>query len=295
MMQFSIQPKGPFDLIHESQFFGGWFTLDEGNRVVISMPIEGWSGSATVVMSQSKDGRVHGDVYSHKAISEKAWNQALATLSLDVDGSDWPEVGKHDSFIGNLQKEYDYMRPVLFHSPYEAAISLLIGHRISIRQRRVIMQRLSQEYGQEFTIDDKKFYAFPDPHVLLTIDEIKGLSQEKMIRIHGAAQAALDGLLDRSYLRSLPIEEALEKLLALRGVGDFFSQGILFRGAGIVTVPTQDNNTRQAIKQAYKLERLPSKEEFADIIAKWHPYEMWAVVLLHTWMRREMGGFRAPR
>ncbi len=290
-----MQPQGPFNLLHESQFFGGWFTLDEGKRVVISMPIEGWTGSATIIMSQDANGQIHGDVYSREGIAEKAWHQALASLSLDVDGKDWPGVGKHDPFIGKLQKEYDYMRPVLFHSPYEAAVSLLIGHRISIRQRRTIMQRLSEEYGEKFTVDSKDFYAFPDPHAILKIHEIKGMNEEKMARIHGAAQATLDGLLDRAYLRSLPIDEALKRLLALRGVGDFFSQGILFRGAGIVTSATQDINTMQAIQQAYKLEKSPSREQLKDITKHWHPYEMWSAVLLHIWIRREMGGFRAPR
>jgi DNA-3-methyladenine glycosylase II len=295
MKRFSIRPSGPFDLACENQFFGGWLTLDEGKRIIISMPIEGWTGSATIVMHQDNDGAVHGEVYSPEGIAEKAWHQALASLSLDIDGKDWPEIGKQDPFIGRLQKEYEYMRPVLFHSPYEAAISLLIGHRISIKQRRAIMQRLSEEHGDQFVVEGKIFYAFPDPQTLLSIQEIKGLNAEKILRIHRAAQAALDGLLDREYLRSLPIEDALKKLLSLRGVGDFFSQAILFRGAGIVTVATNDANTLQTVQKAYGLGALPSKEQFTNITQMWHPYEMWATVLLHIWVRREMGGFKAPR
>ncbi len=288
--EFEMNTTGPFDLLYESQFFGGWLTTNNGNSIVLAMPIEGWHNSAAVVLSQRED-RIHGLVYGEAAIAEKAWQQALACLSLDIDGSAWEEVGKRDEFIGALQKEYHYLRPVLFYSPFEAAVGLLIGHRISIRQRRTMMQHMAKEYGEPFVIDGQTYYAFPDPHKLLTISTFPGLNDEKMLRIHGAAKAALDGLLDREYLRSLPPEEALERLLELRGVGAFYSEGILYRGAGLVTDITRDINTRTAIQQAYELEDLPNNKQIDDLLEKWQPYPMWCTVLLHVWMRRERGGF----
>ncbi|HSX08301.1 MAG TPA: hypothetical protein VLG11_05395 [Candidatus Saccharimonadales bacterium] len=295
MKQFSMKPTGPFDLVYASTFFGGWLTLDEGKRVVISMPVEGWRGSATVVLSQDEDGTVHGTVYGDDALAETAWRQALGAFSLDADGSGWAAVGQRDPFIGKLQEEYKFLRPVLFHSPYEAAASLLIGHRISIVQRRAIMKRMAEAYGEKFMVEGKPYYAFPDPQKLLTITEFKGLNDVKVTRLHAAAQATLDGLLDRKYLRSLPIDDALTKLKALPGVGDFFAQGILYRGAGIVNDMTKDINTRQAVQAAYNLPELPDAASLATRATIWHPYEMWATVLLHVWMRREKGGFRMKR
>lgn len=291
--QFKTKIKGPFDLLQESQFFGGWLTTNNGDSIVLPMPIEGWHGSAAVVLSQRGD-EIYGEVHGKSAVAEKAWQQALACLSLDIDGSTWKDVGKQDELIDKLQKEYEYLRPVLFYSPYEAAAGLLIGHRISIRQRRSIMQHMAQEYGESFVINSETFYAFPDPHVLLTISSFPGLNDEKMLRVHGAAQAALSGLLDRDYLRSLNPKDALSKLLELRGVGAFYSEGILYRGAGLVTDITRDSNTRTAIQQAYGFDELPTDAQMDELLEKWQPYPMWCTVLLHVWMRRERGGFSAP-
>ena len=40
-----------------------------------------------------------------------------ATLSLDIDGQGFLEIGRRDPVIGKLQADYRNLRPVLFHSP----------------------------------------------------------------------------------------------------------------------------------------------------------------------------------
>ncbi|HEX7475846.1 MAG TPA: hypothetical protein VF318_07755, partial [Dehalococcoidales bacterium] len=188
-----------------------------------------------------------------------------------------------------LQKKYDYLRPVLFHSPYEAAAAFIIGHRTSIKQRRALMQRMAQELGEKIEVDGQAFYAFPSPGVLLSLEQYRGLNEIKIGRLKGIAQAALDGLLDRRKLRALPVEEALVKLRELPGIGPFFSQGILHRGAGLVDAITDDDVSQAAIQKAYRLPRLPDRAAMLKIAQPWQPFRMWALVLLHVWLRREVG------
>jgi len=292
MNTFEFLPKGPFDLLYQNQFFGGWPTLpDDATAIVITFPVEEWKSSAAVVLRQETDSKIVGHVYGTDTEQAQAWKQALAALSLDVDGSQWPEVGKHDQCIGRLQETYQYLRPILFHSPYEAAVSFIAGHRISIKQARAIRQRMAEEYGDTITIDTTSFHAFPRPQELLKISEFKSLSQEKMRKLHSTAQAAIDGLLNRDYLRSLPLEEALTQVDALPGIGAFFAQGIVLRGAGIVDDVTNDDNSKYAIQLAYHLPHIPNQQEVLRIAESWKPYRMWAEVLLHMWVRREAGGF----
>jgi hypothetical protein len=52
--------------------------------IVMSFPVEGWKGSAAVVMRQSPDGRLNLLVRGPAAVVEQARAQALACLSLDV-------------------------------------------------------------------------------------------------------------------------------------------------------------------------------------------------------------------
>src|ERR1700730_2054649 len=127
---FELLPEGPFDLETAAGRFGGWPRL--GDAVVMAFPVEGWRSSAAVVMRQRGDS-VTGDVHgADEADAERAWRQALATVSLDVDGQGFIDIGRRDPVVGRLQAEYKYLPPVLFHSPYEAACAFVIGHRISI-------------------------------------------------------------------------------------------------------------------------------------------------------------------
>ena len=296
-MKFEFTPNVPYSLSNATDFFGGWPTLDSAQTsIVMSFPVEGWQSSAAVAIQQEQDGKLTAEVYGAGDQAEKAWKQALAVLSLDLDDAGWPEVGRRDPILAKLQSSYFYLRPVLFHSPYEAAAAFIIGHRISIQQGRNIRQAMARQFGDELTIGNTSAYAFPRPQVLLGITDIKGINSEKVERLHGVALAALDGLLDRAVLRTMPVDEALEKLRSIKGVGQFFSQGILFRGAGTSDGLTDDEVTKEAVQAAYNLPEQPNQESVIQIAEPWRPYRSWATVLLHVWFRREAGGpHRQPR
>lgn len=280
-----ITPQGPFDLLYQNQYFNGWPTLAADDKtIVMTFPVEDWSGSVAVTLKQIADDKLEVAVHG-KGNSALGLQQALAAISLDEDGSGWEATGKQDAFLLDLQKKYHYMRPSLFHSAYEAAAAFIIGHRITIAQARKIRATVAEDYGEKTKIGDETFAAFPAPDVLLTIDAIKGLNETKIARLHAVAQAALDGKLSRKHLRSLPEAEALAELETLPGIGPFFSQGILYRGVGIKDGFTQDDMTFHAIKTAYNLPEDASVESMLAIANKWQPYQMWAIVLLHVWLR----------
>jgi len=289
-MVLLLDPLGPFNLLHQNQFFNGWPALQADDKtIVMAFPVEGWTGSAAVTLRQEADGSVNVAARG-QGDAERAVQQALAALSLDEDGSQWPEVGGRDPFLANLQRQYEYMRPTMFHSPYEAAAAFVIGHRITIPQARKLRAAMAEELGDAIDVEGESFSAFPSPQRMLTLDNYKGLNETKIARLHAIAKAALDGWLDRDHLRAVDDETALRELEALPGVGPFFSQGILYRGAGKKDGFTKDDMTYHAIRTAYTLGDKPEAQEMLEVADKWRPYRMWAIVLLHVWLR-ETGNF----
>jgi DNA-3-methyladenine glycosylase II len=292
-VSFEMVPRGPFDLENEATRFGGWPKL--GEAIVIAFPIEGWTSSAAVVMRQRGDiitGDVHG---AGKLDVERAWQQALATVSLDFDGAGFVEVGRRDPVIGRLQAEYHNLRPVLFHSPYEAACAFVIGHRITILQTRRLRQRMAEEIGSKIDVDGTAFSAFPEPGTLLRLETFPGIAPLKIERLHHVARAALEGSLDRARLRSLPETDALTQLRTLPGIGEFFAQGILMRGAGLVDAVTDDDLTPRAIQLLYGLADRPDRAALLKRAEAWRPYRMWAIVLLNVWVRSQPPEVRGVR
>ncbi len=289
-MLFDYLPKGPFDLTNQNRYFGGWPTLNNKPEVIVlAFPVEGWNGSAAVTLQQTAEGRIIGNTYGSSSVIEKARQQALACVSLDIVAEDWPLVGQRDRILGELQNKYNFLRPNLFHSPYEAAAGFIIGHRTTIKQKQRAMIQMSNEFGEKIEIDGQIFHAFPNPQTLLSLAKYKGLSEVKIQRLHSVADAALDGVLDRDRLRLLSLEEALTRLRTISGIGPFFAQGILHRGAGLVDEVTNDDLTQFAVQAAYKLTELPNHNQVLEIANLWKPFRMWAAVLLHIWVRREVG------
>ncbi|HEX9095114.1 MAG TPA: DNA-3-methyladenine glycosylase 2 family protein [Candidatus Dormibacteraeota bacterium] len=261
----------------------------------MAFPVEGWNSSAAVVMRQRGE-VVVGEVHGVSDIdAERAWQQALATVSLDVDGAGFVDVGRRDAVIGRLQAEYHNLRPVLFHSPYEAACAFVIGHRITILQTRRIRQRMGEEAGATIDVDGAVFTAFPEPRALLRLESFPGVAPIKIERLHRVARAALEGMLDRERLRSLPEPEALQQLRTLPGIGEFFAQGILMRGAGLVDAVTGDDLTPRAIQLLYRLADRPDRAAVLQRAESWRPYRMWAIVLLNVWVRSQPPDVRGPR
>jgi DNA-3-methyladenine glycosylase II len=278
-MQTAI--KGPYDLARQSEFFGGWVrTADDG--IVMAFPVEGWTHSAAVVVRQRGE-TAEGSVYGGSA---RAWAQALAALSLDADGTGYPSVGGRDPVLGALQREHAFLRPVLFHSPYEAACAFIIGHRLRIEQGRAIRARMAQEYGEAFEVGGEIAHAFPAPQRLRELTTIPGVNDEKVARLHGIADAALDGQLDRARLRAMPPAEALASVRTLRGVGAFFAAGIVLRGAGLIDAVPDDDITLAGIRRFYDLGAAPADAVVDRITEAWRPYRTWCSVLVHACERR---------
>jgi DNA-3-methyladenine glycosylase II len=218
---FEIEPRGPFSLESARTFAGGFAASIGGGGttaagLVMAFPVEGWQASAAVDVRQLPGGVVQARVGGPADI-DAVREQVARCLSLDHDGGGWPAVGERDPVIGRLQAAYGYLRPVCFYSAYEAATSFVIGQRIARRQAARIKAWLGEELGDGVQLDGATYAAFPRPQRLLDLISAPGLSDEKVSRLHGLAEAALDGRLDTERLRSLPTADAMAELMTLRG------------------------------------------------------------------------------
>ncbi len=269
-MKMTQKILGPYDMANQNRYFGGW-TRSDGDEIVMAFPLEGtWKQEAVTVRQRDEH------IVAGSADSQAAWDQAMAVLSLDFDGSGYAEVGDRDPIMGEIQRERRFLRPVLFHSPYEAACSFVIGHRIRIEQGRAIRARMAREHGASFDVAGTTVHAFPTPQQLLDITEIPGVSDEKVTRLHGIAEAALDGWLDRARLRAQPVDEALTDIRRLKGIGEFFATAILMRGAGLLDAAPNDDITRAGIERIY------GTDDVTRVMDGWRPYRMWCSVLVHA-------------
>ncbi|MQA85984.1 MAG: DNA-3-methyladenine glycosylase 2 family protein [Streptosporangiales bacterium] len=282
--------RGPFDLTASARFLEGFApagrpdaAAEPGSLRLAFTCSPSWR---PVGVRIRQGGEVTADVYGEPTDVDAAAAHSARILSLDVDGAGFADVGTRDPVVARLQAAYPGLRPVLFHSPYEAACWTIIGHRIRIVQAAALKQRIAERIGDAVEFQEGLVLrSFPPPQRLLATTDIPGLPRVKLRRLHGVAAAALEGTLAAERLRGMGTTRALAELQRLPGIGPFSAELILVRGAGHPDVfPTAERRLHEEMVRTYRLEN-GSVQDLAAIAERWRPYRSWVALLFRT--RRE--------
>lgn len=290
MTTITIAPEGPFSLAASTRFLegfapasyrGGGSAVQAGPQPLrLAFPVEGSWETAAASVTQRPDGTVVAEVVGKAPGGLPA--QLARILSLDVDGSGLADVAQRDPVVAGLVERYAGLRPVCFHSPYEAACWAVIGHRLRIVQAAAIKERIAQAHGERCMVDGVELFAFPDPHTLLRALDSVPLPAVKIERLRGLAEAALDGRLDGARLRAMEPTKAVAELRELSGIGPFSAELIVVRGAGAPDFfPTSERRLHDSMVQLYELEE-DSLPRLQEVAAVWSPYRSWVSVLIRT-------------
>jgi DNA-3-methyladenine glycosylase II len=208
--------------------------------------------------------------------------QVARMLSLDVDGSAFASVGARDPVAAELMRRYRGLRPVCFHSAYEAACWAIIGNRIRMPQAAALKTTLAKRFGEQVSVDGVALAAFPAPQRLVDAGELPGLSRLKQDRLRSVAAAAMDGTLLSRNLREQSAQSALATVQRIPGIGPFSAELILVRGAGAPDwFPGNESRLHDSMAKAYGVaaDDLPALTEIAR---KWAPFRSWVSVLLRV-------------
>ena len=298
MTRFELVPRGPFSLAASAAFLEGFAPAAhrgaEAGHLHLAFVPDG-EDAATGVCLRQPDTNVVGEAFGD-ADPAAVRDQVARILSLDVDGGGFPEVGRRDPVVGELQDRWPGLRPVGFFSPYEAAAWTLMVQRIRIVQAARIKDRMTVELGQAVDLHGDLRHAFPGPARLADLDGFPGLTARKVAYLRSLGEAAMAGRLDTARLRALPREQALAWLKELPGVGDFSAELILLRGAGDPDhLPVHEPLLRRAVALAYGLDGQPDEAHLAELAEAWRPYRTWVVLLLRVLLEETTGEIRGTR
>ena len=285
-MKYTIAPDPPFSLAAAAAFGFGPRTGRPGpvaNEMNLAFVTDDMRHHAGVRLAQDPDGTVSVSVDTD-ADGEQVLRQVRRILSLDHPGAGWVEVGARDPVIGGLQRDHDGLRPVLFHSPYEAAAWSIISARRHRSQAMVIRDRISADLGATFTIGGEQVHAFPLPERLLAAETIRGVAPVRVGWLHAVARAALHGALDPARLASMEPDSALEELQRLPGIGPTYATLILLRATGVTDAMTfGEPRLPGYVAHFYGTGAGPaSRADLERISRVWRPYRTWAAVLIRV-------------
>jgi DNA-3-methyladenine glycosylase II len=283
---FTIQPDGGFSLAAAAAFgFGPNTGRPEpaGSEMRLAFVTDDMRHHAAVRLAQVPGGTIAVTIDT-EADPDAVLRQVRRVLSLDHDGGRWAEVGARDPVIGALQREHEGLRPVLFHSPYEAAAWAIISARRHRAQAAAIRDRISADLGRTFTVGGGQIHAFPLPQRLLEAEDIRSMAPARVQWLHTVARAALDGALDPGLLASMEPAEALEQLQKLPGIGPSYATLVLLRATGVTDVMTFGEPRLPAyVTHFYGTGPGPATRADLERISEgWRPFRTWAAVLIRV-------------
>jgi DNA-3-methyladenine glycosylase II len=279
-----LVPVGPFSLVAAGTF---GFGPTEGQplrfdgAMRLAFPVDGGSGYAGAILRQSAaDREITVELQTTEtADPELALKQIARIISIDYDGNAFLGVGERDRVIAELQTRFPGHRPVLFHSPYEAAAWSIISARkpsaTAARTRTAISERL----GHSFTLAGQTLHAFPQPDALSDLSDFPGLDQTKARRLHKIADAG--GELQADALKSRGPEDAFIYAQTLEGIGPFYASLIVLRATGFADAPLRipEPRTLNYAAELYDDQRL-SLERLTELAENWRPFRTWSTVLI---------------
>jgi DNA-3-methyladenine glycosylase II len=233
--QVRITVDGPFSLAAAAAFGFGPNTgrpRPDEQQMRLAFVTDDMEHQAGVVVSQQPDGRLLAEI-SGVWNTSAAVSQLQRILSVDRPVGGWLEAGRKDPVLGALQARHGGLRPVLFHSPYEAAAWGIIAQRRHRVQAAALRVRLSAELGRPFELAGRTEYAFPLPQRLRELDSFPGMEPARVARLRGVAERALRHQLDPARLIALGTEQALAELQAIPGIGPVYAGLIFLRSTGV--------------------------------------------------------------
>lgn len=165
--------------------------------------------------------------------------------------------------------------------PYELAIRTIVGQQVSVAWATTVTGRIAERFGTALLNidgDDEIRFLFPTAERLANADlSSLGMPGKRAQAIKGFAAAVASGALDLENLGGL--DETIERLCALPGIGPWTAHYIAMRGLGEADgFPDGDLGLQYAA--AAKGERLAARQ-LAEMAENWRPWRAYAA--LHLW------------
>jgi DNA-3-methyladenine glycosylase II len=159
---------------------------------------------------------------------------------------------------------------------YGALLRAIVGQQLSTKAARTIYLRVLEIFDG----------GTPAPEQLLEASEKDlrgaGLSGRKVEYIRDLASHVLSGELELDRLEELSDEEAIEEIVAVRGLGLWTAEMfLLFHLKRPDVLSGGDLGIRKAVQIEYGLDEMPAPEQVIEIGEPWRPHR--SLASLYLW------------
>lgn len=206
-------------------------------------------------------------------------------LDLDTDLKPFYQLAKTDALLQNLVKTYYGYRIVGQPDLFESLCWAVLGQQINLAFAYTLKGRFVEKYGAQVVWKNKTYYLFPEARLVTTIPQNELLtlqfSKQKAAYIIEIARAFEEGLISTDALRGLPLSEAKEILMKIKGVGNWTANYALMKTYRYPDAfPLEDAGLHNAIRNLKKMKAKPTLDQVKRIFKKYRGWEAYATLYL---------------
>jgi DNA-3-methyladenine glycosylase II len=206
-------------------------------------------------------------------------------FDLETDLRPFYLMAKGDDLLKDLVRKYYGYRIVGQPDLFESIIWAVLGQQINLQFAYTLKQRFVERFGESADVNGQTYFLFPFPEIVakLAADQLLPLqfSKQKAAYTIGIAQVFAEGKMSKELLAGLPLKEAKEELIKIKGIGNWTANYALmktFRHPD--AFPLEDAGVHNAIKNLLNLKTKPSLGRVKKIYKKYKGWEAYATLYL---------------
>jgi DNA-3-methyladenine glycosylase II len=238
----SLDAKPPFDFEKSLTFIEGFRPLageQDVSEKILTKAIMMEGQTVVFRLGPERDGRgLYYELFSDRPMDESLTRRVAERvsffLSLGDDLAQFYALAAKDEKFYPLAKRFVGLHHVKFPSLFEITCWAILAQRSQMPVAKRAKDALVQSFGGSLEVDGKTYLAFPDHQTLKAAKVRDILAATKNRRSAERLSSLLSSFddVDEGFLRTAPYEKAEERLKRIKGIGDWSSQFILFRGLG---------------------------------------------------------------
>lgn len=151
--------------------------------------------------------------------------------------------------------------------PFVSLVEAIVSQQLSVKAADTIFQRLVSICPRR-SVTPKAIFSTPE-----TALRAAGLSRQKIGYMKDLSARWIAGEIRPKEFHSLPDEEIIARLVAVKGIGRWTAEMFLIFALNRTDVlPVGDLGLKKAVQRAYGLRKIPSPERIQKIARPWRPY-----------------------
>ncbi|WP_342600462.1 DNA-3-methyladenine glycosylase [Psychrobacillus sp. FSL H8-0483] len=214
---------------------------------------------------------IESDEQLHRISSIFHFNRSLESVN-----AHFAKTNLHELF-----SKFEGTPIITDYSLFANLIKSIIHQQLNLSFARTLTTRFVKSFGTQ--VDDVWIYPTADKIANLDVDTLKSMqfSARKAEYIIGISQAIAQGELRLESLSNETDENILKILTKYRGIGPWTAESFLLFGLGRENLfPVGDIGLQNSLKQLWKMENKPIKEEINSHFKAWSPYLSYAALYL---------------